>query len=193
MNSHAAIAIGVSAGGVNALSIILPAFPEDFTMPVIVVQHRVPDSDDDLITHLNRQAPLLVKEAEIGERIGRGAIYIAPPDYHLLVEDDHTFSLSDDPPVNHARPSIDVLFESAADAYGKELVGVILTGANSDGALGLKCIKENGGMTIVQDPENAESACMPRAAIELVGPDHILALNEIGPFLRSKVHANSCA
>ena len=125
-----------------------------------------------------------VKQADEKEKIVPAMIYIAPPNYHLLVEDDRTFSLSVDELVNFSRPSIDVLFESAADAYGKRLIGIILTGANSDGSNGLKKIKECGGMAIVQDPESSEADTMPRAAIKATKVDYVLPLEEIGTFLR---------
>ncbi|MBF0518165.1 MAG: chemotaxis protein CheB, partial [Nitrospirae bacterium] len=122
---------------------------------------------------------LKVKYAEDKEKIQNGFIYIAPPDYHLLIEDDKTFSLSVDPRVNYSRPSIDVLFETAADAFTKHCFGIILTGANSDGSVGLKRIKERGGTTIVQNPESAQYPAMPLAAINESTVDYILNLPEI--------------
>ena len=124
-----------------------------------------------------------MKQADEKECILPGVIYLAPPGYHLMIEEDKTFSLSVDSPVNFARPSIDVLFETEADAYGARLVGVILTGANSDGSRGLKKIKDSGGLVLVQDPESAEAATMPRAAVEGTEVDYVLPLEEIGPFL----------
>jgi two-component system chemotaxis response regulator CheB len=111
-------------------------------------------------------------------------VYVAPPNYHLLIEDDGTFSMSVEGAVNYARPSVDVVFESAAEVYGQGLIGVILTGANKDGSLGLKKIKEAGGLVIVQTPETSEAADMPRAAIAAVNPDYVLPLEKIGPLLR---------
>ena len=128
---------------------------------------------------------LQVKQAEEKESIQGGTVYIAPPNYHLLIEDDHTFSLSVDNAVNYARPSIDVLFESAADVYGSDLIGVILTGNNDDGSQGLKKIKRNGGLTIVQTPESAEADGMPQAALEAVIPEYMLSLEAIGPLLNA--------
>lgn len=183
MTDYSAIVIGVSAGGMNALSAILPELPEDFPLPVIVVQHMAPDSDNFLSILLNERSSIAVKEAEGGERIKGGHVYLAPPDYHLLIELDRTFGLSQDCPVNCARPSIDILFESAADVYGDGLVGVILTGANEDGTQGLKRIKERGWLTIVQNPASAESNCMPRSVLEAIEVDYILELEDIGPFL----------
>ncbi len=132
---------------------------------------------------MNHRCELPVKQADEKEKILQGSVYFAPPNYHLLVEDDHTFSLTVDPAVNYARPSIDVLFETAASAYGSRLIGVILTGANSDGSLGLKKIKEMGGLTIVQAPESAEVDAMPKAAISAVRPDHVLDLEGVGSLL----------
>jgi two-component system chemotaxis response regulator CheB len=181
--TYAAVVIGVSAGGLNALSTIFSHLATDFMMSVIVVQHTHSTSDDFLPRHLNEMCSLRVKQADEKEIIQPGAIYIAPVNYHLLIETDKTFSLSVDELVNFARPSIDVLFESAADAYGSRLVGMILTGANVDGSYGLKVIKEVGGLAIVQDPDTAEAAAMPRAAMAAAAIDHILPLEKISPFL----------
>ncbi len=178
-----AVVIGVSAGGLDALSTLLPALPATFGLPVIVCQHVREDAEGYLIEHLGAKCRIRVAEAEEKQGIEPGCVYIAPPGYHLLVELDKTFSLSVDLRVNYARPSVDVLFESAADAYLGKLVGVILTGANSDGSKGLRKIKECGGLTIVQDPESAYANAMPRAAIQETQPDHILPLEKIGPFL----------
>jgi two-component system chemotaxis response regulator CheB len=181
--NHEAIVIGVSAGGMKALGTILPHLPADFALGIIVVQHLHPSAEDSLALRLNKSCELAVKQADEKESIAPGVIYIAPPDYHLMVEEDRAFSLSLDEPVNYARPSIDILFETAADAYGSKLVGIVLTGANADGSHGLKRIKESGGVTIVQDPATAEIETMPRAAIAATQVDHILPLEEIGPFL----------
>lgn len=180
---YSAVVIGVSAGGMSALGQILPALPEDFPLPVIIVQHLSPQSDNYMIRHFNNISKIRVKEADEKEAITAGTAYFAPPNYHLLVEEDHTFSLSTEGRVNFSRPSIDVLFESAIDAYCNSLIGIILTGANNDGSKGLKMIKDCGGLTIVQDPENAEVAAMPEAALRLTRVDHILKVSEITPFL----------
>jgi two-component system, chemotaxis family, protein-glutamate methylesterase/glutaminase len=174
-----AVVIGVSAGGMEALSEIIPALPEDIGIPVIVVQHMREDSDDYMARHLDQKSAMRVKEAEGGESILPGVCYIAPAGYHLLIEDDRTFALSKEAPVNYARPSIDVLFESAAEVYEGGLIGVILTGANSDGAQGLATINVVGGMTMAQTPETAVAPAMPRAAIQATTVDHILDLPEI--------------
>ncbi|MBL7647869.1 MAG: chemotaxis protein CheB [Candidatus Hydrogenedentes bacterium] len=178
-----AIAIGVSAGGVNALTNLLPGLPADFRCAVMIVQHLPEDSMGALVSILHQTCRMPLKEAEVGERIRGGSVYLAPPGYHLLVENNRTFSLSNDGPVNHARPSIDVLFESAADAYEERIAGVILTGANSDGAAGLAAIKRAGGVTIVQNPETAESPAMPRAALRATQVDFQLNLVDIAPLL----------
>ena len=166
-----------------ALTELLPVFPAGYPLPIVIAQHLHPWQDNYHVEHFNDQCALTVKEARDKETIEAGNIYIAPPNYHLLINDDKTFSLSIDDKVNYARPSIDVLFESAVDAYGPWLVGVILTGANNDGALGLRLIKEKGGLTVVQDPKTAESSYMPKAALEATQVDYILPLREIGKLL----------
>ncbi|MEI6126286.1 MAG: chemotaxis protein CheB [Pseudomonadota bacterium] len=180
---HEAIVIGVSAGGLAVLRTLLGSLCPGFSLPVIIVQHEARDAGDFLPRYLNEHCAVRVKQAEEKERILPGTVYLAPPGYHLLVEYDTTFSLSLDEPVNYARPSIDVLFETAAEVYGPGLVGVVLTGANTDGAAGLKKIKDAGGLAIVQDPETAEVGSMPRAAIRATAVDHVLPLERIGPLL----------
>ncbi|MDH5299722.1 MAG: chemotaxis protein CheB [Desulfobulbaceae bacterium] len=175
--------MGVSSGGWAALAEILPALPADFPMPVVVVQHLHPQQDDFFLGHLNDICALRVKIADEKELLRPGHVYFAPPNYHLLIEKDRTFSLSVDQRVNFSRPAIDVLFESGAEVYSSRLVGVILTGANADGAHGLKQIKDGGGLAIVQDPATAQIDYMPRAAMAAVAVDHVLPLTEIGPFL----------
>ena len=178
-----AIVVGVSAGGIQALSTILPTLSADFSFPIVIVQHRLHDDNDFLVEHLNKLCSIHVKEASLREHIEPGCVYFSPSGYHLLIERTKQFSLSVDLPVHFAIPSIDVLFQSAANAYGNGLVGIVLTGANADGSDGLKSIKDQGGLTLVQDPQTADSPEMPRAAIEKVSVDHVLSLEEIGPFL----------
>ena len=173
---YEAIVIGVSSGGMKALKFILPALPADFSIPIIIVQHISARSDNEWIKFLNDQCNLTIKEADEKEKIEKGNVYIAPPNYHLMIESNKTFSFTIDERVNFARPSIDVLFESAAEVYKNKLIGVILTGSNSDGTNGIKRIKECGGLTIVQDPETAESAFMPASAIAAVQVDYVLPL-----------------
>ena len=182
--------IGSSAGGLNALKVLFHGLGDRFNIPVIIVQHISADSENYLIQILNDIRKLQVKEADEKERPMPGMAYLAPPNYHLLLEPDRTFTLTIDERVNYARPSIDVLFETAAEAYKDKLIGIILTGANNDGSKGLKKIKEFGGLAIVQDPETAEVASMPRAAILTSAVDHIIPLEEIAPLLNSLTDIN---
>lgn len=177
---YEAIVIGVSSGGLKALKLIFSSLPSDFAIPIIVVQHVGPRSENSWIKLLTDNCNIPVKEADEKEKVRNGIIYIAPSNYHLLIEKDKTFSLTIDERVNFARPSIDVLFESAAEAYREKLIGIILTGANNDGARGVKRIKELGGMVIIQDPETADSPLMPRSAIAAIQPDYIQSLDQIG-------------
>jgi two-component system, chemotaxis family, protein-glutamate methylesterase/glutaminase len=176
------IAIGCSMGGMHALRMIFGAIPDDFATPIVVTQHRHKASNEGLPAFLRRVSKLCVVDAEDKMPIGANCIYLAPADYHLLVE-RNTFHLSTEHAVAYSRPSIDVLFESAADAYRDRLVGVVLTGANSDGAAGAKRIKQRGGFVVVQDPATAESPVMPQSAIAMARVDRILPLDRIGPFL----------
>lgn len=180
---YEAIVIGTSAGGLYALIALLQDLPTDYKVPLIVVQHRAKDQKDLLEDVLQSKAKIKIKQADEKETIRAGCVYIAPPDYHLLVENDKTFSLSADDHVRYSRPSIDVLFESAALAYRRRLIGIILTGANNDGAEGARTIKQTGGLVIVQDPGEAEYSTMPRAAIETQSITYIWTLSEIGKFL----------
>lgn len=177
------IVIGGSAGATAALTKLLPVFPLTYPLPLVVVQHLHPSQDSSFIERFASRCALRVKEADDKEAIKAGHIYFAPPNYHLLIEEDQIFSLSIDEKVNYTRPAIDVLFASAVDVYGPALIGVILTGANHDGAQGLRLIKERGGLVIVQDPGTAENAYMPRAALEATTADYVLSLPEIGQFL----------
>lgn len=181
--AYKAIVIGVSAGGLRALIELFKNLPSDYPLPMIVTQHLYPMEDSCLADILNRITSLNVLEAGDKEEVKPGKIYLAPPNYHLLVERNETFSLSSDEKVNYSRPSIDVMFESAAYVWGDLLVGIILTGANNDGAKGIKIIKEFGGLTIAQDPEKAEYPAMPLFAINTGAVDKILNLNEINAFL----------
>ena len=180
---YEAVVIGVSAGGLAALDQILPQLDCHFCIPILIVQHIGADSDSYLPTHFDVRCAMTVKEAEDKERIQEGRIYFAPPNYHMLVEQDRCIALSIDEKVNYSRPSIDVLFETAAITYRQKLIGVVLTGANHDGAKGLARIKQYGGLTIVQNPESAEVDTMPRAAMGATEVDKILSLKEIASFL----------
>lgn len=183
-----AVVIGSSAGGVRALSMVLSTLPADFRLPIIIVQHLHPHSGDGLVDVLNHKTPLTVQQAEEKTFIEAGKVYLAPPNYHLLLELDGSLALSITEKVNYARPSIDVLFETAAELYDKALIGIILTGANHDGAAGMAAIKRAGGYTIVQDPETAEASSMPLAACEATQVDALLPLTDIGPYLLQLVN-----
>jgi two-component system chemotaxis response regulator CheB len=174
-----AVVVGASAGGFAALANLLPFFEKEFPLPIIIAQHLYPESTNFMAQSLNINCAIDVKEADEKEKLQAGTAYIAPANYHLLIECDRTLSLTIDSKVNFSRPSIDVLFESAVDVYGSALIGVLLTGANSDGAQGLRLIKEAGGKTIVQDPATAEVETMPMAAIKLFKVDYILNLELI--------------
>jgi two-component system chemotaxis response regulator CheB len=178
-----AVVIGASAGAVQALQVVLPALPADYALPVLVVVHVPPDRSNVLLPLFQAKCRIAVKEAEDKEAILGGVIYFAPSDYHLLVEADGSAALSWDEPVNYSRPSIDVLFESAADAYGAGLVGVILTGANHDGAAGLKAVMEAGGVGIVEDPAEALAPAMPEAALEASPAAATMTLDAIASYL----------
>ena len=182
-NQYEAVVIGVSAGGFKALHLLLSSLPESFSVPIIIVQHRMASPDNFMVASFDKKCRLNVKEADEKEKIMAGCVYIAPADYHLLVEKDRTFSLSIEDFVCFSRPSIDVLFDTAADAYKTHLIGIILTGANSDGSQGIRKIKASGGVTIAQDPETAEVNMMPLSAIATKSVDFILALEDISQFL----------
>jgi two-component system chemotaxis response regulator CheB len=178
------VVIGASKGGLTALQLLLSSLSDRFSWAVAIAQHRIRDSESSLCDFLHQYSRLPVAEPEDKEPIEGGHVYLAPADYHLLVDKDH-FALSTASPISRARPSINYLFESAADAFEAYTVGVILTGANTDGARGLAAIKNRGGMAIVEDPETAEMPAMPRAAIAATRVDHVLPLNKIAPFLNS--------
>ncbi len=177
------VVIGCSLGGMRALSVVLGALPADFTPPIAAVQHRHKASNEGLPAYLRTQTKLPVVDVDDKLFIRPGQVYLAPADYHLMIDRGGEISLSVDAAVAYSRPSIDVLFESAADAYTAGCIGVVLTGANADGARGAARIKQRGGFVVVQDPETAESPSMPKAAIAATRVDRILPLNRIGPFL----------
>jgi len=178
-----AIVIGTSAGGIRALLQILSPLPPSYHLPIIIVLHLPHSRDSKLIDVFQYHSALPVREALDKDFIKAGTIYFAGTGYHLSIERNRSFSLSCEDPVSFARPSIDVLMQSAADAYGKKLAGFLLTGANHDGAEGLAQIKNSGGLTIVQDPDEAEIPVMPQAAINLQEPDMILSLHNIHALL----------
>ena len=177
------IVIGCSMGGMAALEKIFSVLPRDFPVPIVVAQHRYRTSGEALPSFLRRHSKLNVVDALDKQWVKPGNVYLAPADYHLLVDREGELSLSVDAAVAYSRPSIDVLFESAADAYRAGTVAVVLTGANADGARGAKRIKERGGFVVAQDPQTAESAEMPSATIAAARVDRILPLERIGPFL----------
>ncbi|HEY9774417.1 MAG TPA: chemotaxis protein CheB [Planktothrix sp.] len=180
------VVIGTSLGGLNALEILLDGLGSSYPLPIVIVQHRAKSRRELLSAVLRHHTKMKVLEPEDKEAMEGSCVYIAPADYHLLVEPGH-FALSLEPPVSYARPSIDVLFESAAGSYGAGVVSIVLTGNNSDGAQGAAYVKAAGGMVIVQDPAESESASMPRATMARVDVDHVLKLEEIAPFLRKLV------
>ena len=181
------VVIGASYGGLSALQMLLPGLAPAFPVPVVIVQHRRKDADDGLCEYLRKRSPLPLVEPDDKEKVEPGYVYLAPRDYHLLVEES-IFALSTESPVGYARPSIDVMFESAADVYHERIIGVVLTGANCDGARGAARIKARGGMVVVQDPQGAESRAMPEATIAATEVDNILPLAEIAPFLNELCH-----
>jgi two-component system chemotaxis response regulator CheB len=176
------VAIGASWGGVQAIGTVLRGLPDRFPVPIVIAQHRGEEGPTRLAETLERGAPIHVAEATDKDDLEPGHAYLAPPGYHLLVERG-SLSLSTDDHVRFSRPSIDVLFESVADAYGEDAVGVILTGASDDGATGLARIRRRGGVTVVQEPATAERRTMPDAALARGQAHRVLALDEIAPFL----------
>lgn len=177
------IVIGGSAGALEALGRILPALPRDFGMPLVTVLHQPPTKPSLMAKVLATKCALQVKEPDDKEPLAPGMLYVAAPNYHLLIEKQRSFALSVDDFVLFSRPSIDVLFESAADAYGPGVAGLLLSGANEDGARGLRSIREAGGIAIVQSPATASVPTMPEAGLSLAKPDHVLPLMQIGAFL----------
>ena len=176
------VVVGTSWGGLAALRTLVAGLPDSFQMAVTLVQHRHKDSDHLLRTLLQERSSLQVCEVEDKMPLEHGHIYVAPPDYHTLVEPGH-FSLSTDAPVRYSRPSIDVTFSSAADSYAHRTIGIVLTGANADGADGLRRISARGGLALVQDPDDAESRPMPEAARRAVPRARVMSLEGIVDYL----------
>jgi two-component system chemotaxis response regulator CheB len=177
-----AIAIGASAGAIGALGQILPALPADLGVPVEIVVHLPPRRQSLLVPIFAPRCALPISEPQDKEPLVPSHVYFAPPDYHLLIEADHSFALSVEEPVNFSRPSIDVLLESAAEAYGARLLAIILTGASRDGARGAAQVRRAGGLVAVQDPNSAEAQVMPMAAIECAQPQLVGSLSELVSF-----------
>lgn len=180
-----AIVIGASAGGVQALSVLLPALPAGTRASIFIVVHLPRDRPSVLADIFARKCVLPVHEAEDKEPVLPGMVYVAPTNYHLLIDQGPQISLSADDPVHHSRPSVDVLFESAADIYRERLLGMILTGANEDGARGLAAIKDAGGLTVVQSPDTALAPMMGMSALAMRPADWILPLEQIADALRT--------
>ncbi len=183
-NSYKAVVIGGSAGSFQGISRILSGMPEDFPLPIIMCLHRLKHVRNGFIEALSIKSIKPVLEPYDKESIKKGKIYLAPANYHLCVELSHTFALSTEEMVNNSRPSIDITLESAAYAYKNKLIGILLSGANKDGALGMAQIKERGGITIVQDPEECMIDTMPRAALQATNIDHTLTVENIIYFLK---------
>jgi two-component system chemotaxis response regulator CheB len=179
-----AVVIGTSAGGVEALLVLLPALPAGLRAPVFVVLHLPRERPSLLVDIFGPKCAVPVREAVDKEPIAAGTVYFAPPDYHLLIDDGPTIALSDDEPVHHSRPSVDVLFESAADAFGPGALAILLTGANEDGAAGVAAIRDAGGVVVVQDPEEAYAPAMVAAALARGPVHHRLRLADIARLLR---------
>ena len=180
-----AVVIGTSAGGIGALGVLLPALPATTPFPIVVVVHLPPREPSPLVGVFASRCAIRIREVRDKEPAAGGVVWFAPPNYHLLIETDRTFALSIDAPVNHSRPSIDALFESAATAYGPALLAVVLTGASEDGADGAAAVRDAGGIVLVQDPETAEMSLMPRAALARARPHAVGTVQEIAAVLRT--------
>ena len=190
MSAPQIVVIGTSSGGLEAMQVLLPGLGDRFPCPLVVAQHRGKETGSGLLDFMQKSCRMPIEEPEDKSPIEPGRVYLAPGDYHLLVEKGH-FALSTDAPVWYARPSINVLFESAADAYAETTIGVILSGANGDGALGLAAIKARGGTTIVEEPSTAAYRVMPDAALSASVVDRVLPLVEIAAFLNSICQAGA--
>jgi two-component system chemotaxis response regulator CheB len=180
-----AVVIGASAGGIEALSILLPELPSTTRAAILIVIHLPRERESLLAKIFAARCPLTVKEAEDNEPILPGTVYFAPPDYHLQVDEGPRVSLSYDDPVNWSRPSIDVLFGSAADIFGSRVMALLLTGGNQDGAAGVDAVRKAGGLTVVEDPASALCPTMPTEALRLGLPDLVLDLEAMKPIVRA--------
>ncbi|GAB3269270.1 chemotaxis protein CheB [Larkinella harenae] len=180
-----AVVIGGSAGSIEVLLRLLPALPSALSFTVIIVLHRKSSTDSSLADLLSLKTAAPIKEVEDKDPVIRGAMYLAPADYHLLIEKEEVFSLDNSEKVNYSRPSLDVTFESAADVYGSSLVGILLSGANSDGTAGLNAVKKAGGIIVAQKPESAVSSFMPQQAILHTPIDLVLDVDGLVAFVRS--------
>ena len=189
MSRFRLVVVGASAGAIEALGAFLPGLPADFAAPVLIVIHVPPDGRSRMAEVLQTHCALNVKEAEDKEPAQAGAVYLAPPDYHLLVERDGRLSLSNEEPVMFSRPSIDVLFETAADAFGAATAAVVLSGANSDGARGAARITRAGGFVVVQSPQSAGASAMPLAALAACPGAVVAAPSQIAQVLAKAMTA----
>lgn len=178
-----AIVMGASSGAVEAIGTILQRLPSPFRIPIVIVIHLPPDRESALVDVFRLKSAIHIGEVEDKQVLEADWAYMAPPDYHVLVESDGRLSLSSDEPVHYSRPSIDVLFETAADSFGPALVGIVLTGANADGANGLRCVGESGGTTIVQSPLEASASMMPESALAMWPDAMVMTLEEIADYL----------
>lgn len=191
MTSYQAVLIGCSAGGVSALCKILQGIPKKFSLPIIIVSHQFPHSGSLLSSVLANSSQLEVKDAEEKVLPTAPFIYTAPPNYHLLIDDDGSFALNVDPKVCFSRPALDVTFETAAEFYKENLISIVLTGANSDGTQGAKIVKSFGGVVIVQSPETAEAKSMPESVISTGCADYIVPLEDISDKLLELINWKS--
>jgi two-component system chemotaxis response regulator CheB len=183
LRSRSALIVGASSGAVAALNQLLPVVPQASRIPIVIVVHLPPNRPSLLPEIFAPRCAALVREAEDREAVFAGTVWFAPANYHLLIERERTFSLSVDEPVNFSRPSIDVLFESAAECFGDGLCAIVLTGANDDGALGAHAVRRDGGLVIVQDPSTASAPQMPQAALSKCNPQIVATLPEIADFI----------
>jgi len=182
-----AVVIGASAGGIEALSALLPSIPATCQASFFIVVH-LPRQRHSLLPEIFApKCALPVVEAQDKEPVKPGTVYFAPPDYHLLLDEGPTLSLSVDDLVHYSRPSVDVLFETAAEVYGPRLLGILLSGANQDGAVGLEAVKQAGGVTLAQDPNTAQASAMPEAAVKRGAAQHVLNLEQLVAYLRAMI------
>ncbi len=187
MNSYKAIVIGGSAGSFQPVTKILSSLREKFDMPIFVCLHRLKHIRSGYVEALSIKTKCSIVEPFDKDKIKTGTVYLAPSNYHMLIEIDNTISLSTEKPVNHSRPAIDLLFETASYAYNDKLIGIILSGANSDGAAGLRVIQERGGVAIVQDPNDAQIKTMPKEALKETNTENIFSLNQIIDYIKQKI------
>jgi two-component system chemotaxis response regulator CheB len=183
MSLQRMIVIGGSAGSLVAIFKVLADLRNDFSAPILFVVHRIHSADTGLEELLATKTTLAVSEVEEKDVIEKGHLYICPPDYHVLIEPDESFSLDVSEKINFSRPSIDVVFRSAADVFGSRLIAILLSGANTDGAAGMLQVQEKGGITIVQEPPDAQVSYMPEQALRMLTPHHIVPADKIGQLL----------